>query len=231
MRIIGDPDYYDGSAYCRRSGVASLIVYRRGDVVMHDRDVRRALGVRPSWFAPEIVSAEGTRASGRLARLLRLRTAYSWKGLDLTITQCEALFCGNHHRGAVLSFRSGWSSVDARRTVIRCWTAEAYEEALATHGLVAADGVHLGWFTMRGRVAKARAMDVVVATREAGDASRGSLWRIDGPTLGSMGFAQLIGPRHALEEVAAWLGRGETRCMRYAAENDGRMTGTAGGGR
>jgi hypothetical protein len=231
MRIIGEQDYYDGSAYCRNAGVASLIVYRRSDAVMHDRDMRRTLGVRSSWFAPGIVSAEGTRPSGGLTRLLRLRAAYSWRGMDLTISQCEALFCGNHHRGAVLSFRSGWSSVDARRTVIRCWTAEAYEEALAMHGLVAADDVHLGWFTMRRRVAKARAMDVTVATRDASDVSGGSLWRIDGPTLGSMGFAQIIGARHALEEVATWLGRGETRCMRYAAENDRMMTGIAGGGR
>lgn len=231
MRIIGAPDYYDGTAYCRADGVASLLVYRRGDGVMADGIARRTLRIPRRIFRGAVIGADGAIPRGRLARILGLDPTLRWGAFEMRIEPCHALFCGTVHTGLVVSTGMGRCTRRTTGGVVHCWTPDAYEEALAEHGYMAADDRHLRWFASFHRHDEAVRLGIATATCDPSDDTAGRAWRVDAATLGAVGFAELIQADVALERLARWIGTGETRIMTRGVVGHHGMMGSASGGR
>lgn len=217
MRMVGESDYYDGTAFSSDGRVLSMLVYRRTDGVMRDADIRRALRLPKERFVPSIVCADGSRRTdGILSRLLGL-TGFRWDGLEVLVQGCEALFCGILRRGVVITLTTGWSDRRDHVETFRCWSADDYEETLAEHGLMAEGEGHRRWFEVIDVSEHAKTLGIAVATLDptTGD---GRTWRIDAATLGLMDFDKAVEARDALVSLAVWVGGHEPRTrLRVAA--------------
>jgi hypothetical protein len=204
MRIIGTPDYYDGTAFRSDGRVLSMLVYRRTDGTMSQAKARRAFSVGPRYIRPSLRGADGTRLPPRLPfGPTRLR----WNGSDVSIDPCRAVFCGRLHSGALVTSSHEWS--DRRSFVDRiwCWSSDDLEEEMGRLGLVCTDDRHLPWFASRDVADAARRMGVTTATQDPTDRAiaRGG-WRVDSATLGAMGFERVLDPAAALARLANWTG-------------------------
>ncbi len=229
MRIIGEPDYYDGTAYCRRDGVASLLVYRREDRRVTDASMRRTLDMPRARFGGSVIGADGSAPQGRLARRFGIDHWLTWGNLHVRIDACHVLFCGILHRGLVLTTATGRSPGSCSGRVRYCWSSESYEEGLAENGLMAADEDHVRWFTATQRSSSSRLFGITTATSDPTDPEGG--WRIDAATLGPMGFDELLPADAALARLVSWIGDGETRIMTRGADAPRSMADSASGGR
>lgn len=204
MRIIGQPDYYDGTAFRSDGRILSMLVYRRTDGSMRDADARRAFSVGRGTIRLSLRGADGTRLPPRLPfGPTRLR----WNGADVSIDPCRAVFCGRLHSGALVTSSHEWS--DRREIVDRvwCWSSDDLEEEMGRLGMICTDDRHLPWFATRDVSDAARRLGVTTATQDPTDRSvpRGS-WRTDAATLGAMDFGTVLPPSAALARLAHWHG-------------------------
>lgn len=229
MRIIGAPDYYDGTAYSRRDGVASLLVYRREDARVPDVSMRRAFGIARTAFRGGVTGADGSVPKGRLSRRFGLDDWLSWGSFHIRIDTCHVLFCGTMHRGLVITAATGRTPDACAGRIRYCWSVDAYEEGLAENGLTAADDHHLNWFTAMDRTSAARLFGITTASCDPMDAQGG--WRTDAPSLGGMGFDAPMPAHTALSTLASWIGEGEARIMTRHADSPRSMIDSASGGR
>lgn len=204
MRIVGAPDYYDGTAFRSDGRVLSLLVYRRSDGIMPDRMVRRVLAVGRRRLRISLLGADGTRLPPRLPFGAH---RFRWNGADMAIEPCSALFCGTLHSGAVVISAFEWSATRTGIERTYCWSSDALEEELARHGLVCTGDRHRDWFRTIDASGEARDLGICVATMNPTDRStpRGT-WRIDAPTLGDMDFDGVVPAKEALARIADWIG-------------------------
>lgn len=204
MRIIGRPDYYDGTAFRSDGRVLSMLVYRRTDGSMREADARRAFSLERGVIRPSLRGADGTRLPPRLPfGPVRLR----WNGADVSVDACRAVFCGRLHSGALVT--SSHALPNGREIIDRtwCWTSDDLEEEVGRLGMICTDDRHLPWFASRDVSDGARRLGITTATQDPSDRSvpRGT-WRVEAATLGAMDFDRVLPPSDALARLAHWSG-------------------------
>jgi hypothetical protein len=213
MRIIGGRDYYDGMAFSSDGKVLSLLVYHRhGSLVMDGRTMHRMLGARdltPRLDVEPLTEREPKAAGMRAvvdALMRGLGPSRARCGeIVVTFSPTGSLFCGQLRRGILL--RATNRRTRNTTTADWCWTADAFEEAIAFHGMHDRSGRHREWFEPEDRSHAAKAAGLAVATLDPTDGHhpRGT-WRLDAPTMGRMCLQQVIPAERALRELAHWIG-------------------------
>ena len=222
MRIIGGRDYYDGMAYPSDGTVLSMLVYRRSSTEMADSDMQRLIP-HDARFPFLMISNYSSRPSildrltARVKRMINPNGAMAKLDsgdIRIRLDHGAAIFCGTLRRCVLVTARSVWSSNRARVTRDWCWTVEALEEALASHG--ARTDAHLleEWFRPVDVAADARKAGVAIATLDPVEWCGGrASWRVECPTLCGMNHQQVLSPCEALRELAVWLGGDSPRTV------------------